>query len=183
MAPLPEPDPIAKTRADFTCDFLAPSTGMWDLANNGVWWVGGTKASKTLRAGTYCSRGSSGGIKLSDSDVGVEAVVSGAGGVTFMAQTQVELSGSDFQLHPHEHGILIFSEGNSDVAVKVAGSGGTWEGSIYAPNGTAEVSGQNNWNFHGGIVAERVKLNGSDSNIDGSYGDGAPPEQQYALVE
>ena len=85
-----EPDPLALLRADFTCDFLAPSTGAWDLATNGSWWVGGTKSSKTLRAGTYCSRGSSGSIKLSDSDIVIQDVVSGPGGVTFLAQTQIE---------------------------------------------------------------------------------------------
>jgi Flp pilus assembly protein TadG len=178
-----EPDPIALTRADFACTFTAPSTGMWDLTSNGVWWVGGTKDSKTLRAGTYCSRGTSGGIKLSDSDIVIEDIVSGPGGVTFLAQAYIEVSGSNFQLRPHAHNVLFFSEGTSDVAIKVSGSGGTWEGYIYAPNGTAEVSGQGNWNYTGGIVAKRVKLNGSDSNINAYDADAGPPVQQFALIE
>jgi hypothetical protein len=178
-----EPDPIALTRADFTCTYTAPSTGMWDLTSNGVWWVGGSKDSKTLRAGTYCSRGTSGGIKLSDSDIVIEDIVSGPGGVTFLAQAYIEVSGSNFQLRPHEHNVLFYSEGTSDVAIKVSGSGGTWEGYIYAPQGTAEVSGQGNWNYTGGIVAKRVKLNGSNSSINAYEADAGPPVQQFALTE
>jgi Flp pilus assembly protein TadG len=179
-----ESDPLNLTRADFTCDFLAPSSGMWDLASNGSWWVGGSKSSKTLRAGTYCSRsGSSDGIKLSDSDIVIEDIVSGPGGVTFVGQAFVEVSGSNFQLHPHEHSVLFFSYGTSDVAMKVAGSGGSWEGYIYAPRGTAEVSGSSNLAISGAIISNRVKLNGSDMSIDGSSYGGGPGEQVIALSE
>ncbi|MFO7530840.1 MAG: hypothetical protein R6W93_00150, partial [Candidatus Limnocylindrales bacterium] len=66
---------------------------------------------------------------------------------------------------------------------KVSGSGGTWAGLIYAPNGTAEVSGSSNFNFTGGIIGERVKLNGSDATINGDAGLPAAPEQSIALVE
>jgi Flp pilus assembly protein TadG len=183
-APSPEPDPIGLLRSDFTCTFNAPSSGMWDLSSNGAWWVGGNKDSKTLRAGTYCSRtGSSDGIKLGDSDIRIEDVASGPGGVTFVGQGYVEISGSDFQLRPHEHNILFFSYGTSDVAMKVSGSGGTWEGIIYAPRGTAEVSGSSNLAITGGIVAKRVKLNGSSLTIDGSSSGGGPGEPYYALTE
>ena len=178
-----QPDPIALARTDFTCDFLAPSTGMWDLAINGSWWVGGTKASKTLRPGTYCSRGTSGSIKLGDSDIVIEDVVAGNGGVTFVAHVQVEISGSNFELHPHEHGVLFAAYGNSDTALKLSGSGGDWQGSMYSPNGTAEVSGSSNLNIAGSIVGERVKINGSQFNINGAGGEGGAGPQQLALVE
>jgi hypothetical protein len=183
-----EPDPIGYAITDFSCDFYAPSTGTWDLASNGVWWVGGSKDSKTLRPGTYCARGSSGTIKLGDSDIAIDDVVVdevyyGPGGVTFVAPYQVEISGSNFELMPHEKDVLFASYGNTDVAVKVAGSGGTWAGLIYAPNGTAEVSGSSNFNFTGGIIGERVKLNGSDATINGDAGLPAAPEQSIALVE
>jgi Flp pilus assembly protein TadG len=178
-----QPDPIALARTDFTCDFLAPSTGMWDLSNNGAWWVGGTKASKTLRPGTYCSRGTSGSIKLGDSDIRIEDVIAGNGGVTFVAHVQVEISGSNFDLHPHEHGILFAAYGNSDTALKLSGSGGDWQGSMYSPNGTAEVSGSSNLNIAGSIVGERVKINGSNFNINGDGGEGGAGPQQLALVE
>ena len=177
------PDPINLVRSDFTCDFIAPSTGDWDLSSDGSWWVGGSKDSKTLRAGTFCARGSSGFIKLSDSDIVVEEVVSGSGGVSFVAQCCIDISGSNFDLHPHEHDVLLFSEGNSDVAIKMAGSSGDWLGAIYAPNGTAEVSGSGNINLIGGIVADRVKLNGSSINLDGGSGPSVSGPQTIALIE
>jgi Flp pilus assembly protein TadG len=179
-----EPDPIDLDRSDFTCDWTAPGSGMWDLSTNGAWWVGGSKSSKTLKAGTYCSgTGSSDGIKLSDSSIVIEDIVSGPGGVTMVAQAYIEISGSNFQLHPHEHGVLFVSYGTSDVAIKVSGSGGSWEGAIYAPNGTAEVSGSSSLAVAGGIAAKRVKLNGSGFTIDGSATEGGPGEQVIALVE
>jgi Flp pilus assembly protein TadG len=179
-----EADPIDLARSDFTCDWNASGSGMWDLSADGEWWVGGTKSSKTLRAGTYCSgTGSSDGIKLSDSDIIIEDIVSGPGGVTMVGQAYIEISGSNFQLHPHEHGVLFVSYGTSDVAVKVNGSSGAWAGKIYAPNGTAEVSGSSNLAISGGIVAKRVKLNGSGFTIDGSASEGGPAEHQLALTE
>jgi hypothetical protein len=183
-----EPDPLGWLLTDWACDFYAPSTGTWDLASNGVWWVGGSKSSKTLRPGTYCARGSSGTIKLGDSDIVISDIVVdevyyGPGGVTFVAPYKVEISGSNFQLKPHERDALFVSYGNTDVAIKVSGSGGTWAGLMYAPNGTAEVSGSSNFNFTGGIIGERVKLNGSDATINGDAGLPAAPEQAIALVE
>ena len=179
-----QPDPIALARTDFTCDFIAPSTGLWDLSNNGAWWVGGTKLSKTLRAGTYCARGTTdGSIKLGDSDIRIEDVVAGNGGVTFVAQYQIEISGSNFDLHPHEHGVLFAAYGNTETALKLAGSGGDWQGSMYAPNGTAEISGSSNLNIAGSIVGERVKISGSNFNINGNGGEGGAGPQQLALVE
>ena len=181
-----EADPVAKARSYFTpCTYTAPSSGMWDLANNGSWWVGGTKSSKTLRPGIYCSgTGSSDGIKLSDSDIRVLTdIATGAEGVTFVASYSIEVSGSNFQLKPFKDNILFASYGTSDVAIKVAGSGGTWEGVMYAPNGTAEISGSSNLALQGGIVAKRVKLNGSSFSIDGSSDEGGPGDQVIALTE
>jgi Flp pilus assembly protein TadG len=181
-----ELDPVAKARSYFTpCTYTASSSGMWDLSSNGSWWVGGTKVSKTLRPGIYCSgTGSSDGIKLSDSDIRVLTdIATGADGVTFVASYSIEVSGSNFQLKPFKDNILFASYGTSDVAVKVAGSGGTWEGIIYAPNGTAEISGSSNLALQGGIIAKRVKLNGSGFSIDGSASEGGPGEQVIALTE
>ena len=177
------PDPIDLDTSDFTCDFLAPSTGDWDLSSDGVWWVGGTKDSKTLRAGTYCARGSDGFIKLGDSEIVIEDVESGPGGVTMVAPCCIDISGSDFDLHPHEHGVLLAAYGDSDTALKMAGSGGSWQGSMYAPSGTAEISGQDDVNIAGSIVGERVKLNGSDATVNGQSGEGGAGPQQLALVE
>lgn len=96
---------------------------------------------------------------------------------------QVEISGSKFRLTPYTDNFLFVSYGTMDVAMKVSGSDGSWSGYIYAPNGTAEISGSSNLAIKGGIVAKRVKLNGSSMSIDGTFYGGGPGEQQYALIE
>ena len=165
--------------------FMAPSSGDWDLSSDGPWWIEGSKDSKTLRSGIYCARGNSGLIKLSDSDISVEDISPAQGGVTFVSKWMIDISGSDFDLHPHVFGVLFHTEGSDNPALKVSGSDGDWMGTMYAPNGTAEISGQQDINLAGGIVAKRVKLNGSNATINGGN-EGAPqspPEQTIALIE
>ena len=190
---LPVTDPVDKVYDDY-CNpappevsnlFLAPSSGDWDLSSDGPWWVGGSKDSKTLRSGVYCARGNDGFIKLGDSEIVIEDVVSGNGGVTFVSKWMIDISGSDFDLHPHLFDVLFHAEGSEDPALKVAGSDGDWMGTMYAPNGTAEISGQQDINLAGGIVAKRVKLNGSNATINGGNGGApqSPPQQTIALIE
>jgi hypothetical protein len=147
--------PATYTAADFPCTYSR--SGSWDLSANGPWWLGGTPLTKTLMPGVYCATGSGGTIKLGYSGI--------VGNVTFVATAQVEISGQNFVLTPHTKGVLIYSQGNSDVAVKISASGGAWTGMIYAPNGKAEISGSDNLTLAGSIVADRVKLGGSNFTI------------------
>jgi hypothetical protein len=148
--------PISYTAADFPCTYSR--AGTFDLSDNGAWWVGGSKSSKALRPGVYCATGANGILKLSDSDI--------TGNVTFVAGYQVELSGSNFNLTAYRNSVLAFALGNFDNALKLNGSGGSWQGLLYAPNGWAELSGGSNLSISGGIVAERVKLSGSSMTIN-----------------
>lgn len=182
-----EPDPVDRTWGDL-CPappgggYNGPSD--WDLASDGAWWVGGSKDSKVLNPGVYCTNGK---VKLGDSDITIQDV-NGMNGITFVGQ-RVEISGSNFILTPHKDNILFAAFANADDAMKISGSGGDWAGLIYAPNGVAELSGQANgqdrFDLSGGVIAERVKLNGSDAYIDGTIGAGqvAEPQQVIALVE
>lgn len=159
------PWPVTFVPSQFACDW--PSRGVaydgnWDLNVDGPWWVNGRKSSKQLQPGVYCATGSSGGIKLSDSDI--------RGNVTFVATQTIDISGSNFDLTPYANGVLFYSQGTSDVALKVAGSGGRWQGIMYAPNGQVEISGSGNMTISGGIVAQTVKLGGSSFNITGTAG-------------
>jgi hypothetical protein len=191
----PVVDPVAVTIADFVCDYPdtvdsinawsgQPHThsGDWDLAQDGSWWVSGLKSSRTLKPGTYCSDGA---IKLGDSDIGVQIDdVDGNQGVTFASRTQVEISGSNITLVAHELPdlpILFYSEG-SDLAIKVSGSGNQLEGIFYAPNGTAEISGQSAFNYTGGIIAWRVKFNGSNGTLS-AFPSGGGGGHEIALAE
>jgi hypothetical protein len=155
-----QPLPVTYTTADFPCTYptAGPRSGTWDLSVNGEWWVGGNASLKLLKPGVYCATGPGGIIKLGYSGIT-------GSNVTFVATEQVEISGSNFVLTPHTKGVLIYSQGTSDTAVKISASGGAWAGMIYAPRGTAEVSGSANMTLAGSIVADRVKLNGSNFTI------------------
>jgi hypothetical protein len=155
-----QPWPVTYTTADFPCTYptAGPRSGTWDLSVNGEWWVGGNASLKLLKPGVYCATGPGGIIKLGYSGIT-------GSNVTFVATEQVEISGSNFVLTPHTKGVLIYSQGTSDTAVKISASGGAWAGMIYAPRGTAEVSGSENMTLAGSIVADRVKLNGSNFTI------------------
>jgi hypothetical protein len=168
--------PVTYNASSFACTWPSPGVaynGLWDLSTDGPWWVNGQKSSKQLRPGVYCASGPSGGIRLSDSDI--------SGNVTFIATQTIEISGSNFNLTPYASDLLFFSQGTSDVALKVAGSAGSWQGIMYAPNGNAEVSGSNNLTISGGIIADTVKLNGSSFNIVGTAGQAI--EDRLRLVD
>jgi hypothetical protein len=164
--------PFTFAAASFPCTYSR--AGTFDLSSDGVWWVGGTKASKQLRPGVYCATGGGGIIKLSDSGI--------TGTVTFVAGYQVEISGSNFTLNPYSQGVLAFAQGNLDTALKLSGSGGAWTGILYAPNGQVELSGSSNLTIVGGIVAGRVKIGGSDITIQAGASQSSGPAQ-LQLVE
>lgn len=119
-------------------------------------------------------------MKLGDQDIVISDVE--GSGVTFAAQEQIEISGSNFTLTPHQDDMLFVSYGATDVALKISGSDGDWAGYLYAPNGTADVSGSSGLAITGASVAKRVKLSGSSMSIDGGGG-GALGDRAYALVE
>jgi hypothetical protein len=164
------------------CDYPSsiPRNGDFNLADNGTWWVNGSKSSRQLRAGKYCATGS---IILGDSDnvvVDVEIVDVGVRkGVTFVAN-KVSLSGSENVLSAYDRGVLFFANASSDDAIKVEGSGNILSGLIYAPNGTVGTAGSNT-RLTGGIVAKRVRFNGSSWNITGTVGASVQGYQQ--LIE
>ena len=106
-----------------------------------------------------------------------------SGNVTFVAGHRVEIAGSDFDLTPYREGVLMFSNGSHDQALKLSASGGDWIGLLYAPNSLAEVSGSDDWSLTGGIVAETVRLNGSNFDIIGQIQDGGAGKQRIGLTE
>jgi Putative Flp pilus-assembly TadE/G-like len=164
------------TSPSFRCDWSVP-TGDFDLAVDGSWWHGGLKISKSLRAGKYCAPG--GTIKLAESGVSVVSY-QGRSGVTFVAD-KIDISGSDFELAPYDRDVLAFARSDQPGAIKFAGSTGSFTGLLYAPNGTVETSGSTSSTLLGGIIAGRVKLDGSSLTINGTIGTG--PAREPRLVE
>lgn len=185
---IPEPrhmrrrPPVNHVYEDFNdpgvCTFYGPSDDAWDLSNDGDWW-GPTrkKESKQLEPGVYCTSASGDKAVISLSDQGI------SGNVTFVAGYSIEISGSDFDLTPFKDGVLMFSDGDNDVALKLSASGGDWGGLLYAPNGTAVVSGSDDWALSGGIVAETVTLAGSEFSITGTIGEPGPESRELAITE
>jgi hypothetical protein len=157
------------------CNWTA--AGDMDLSSGTSWWHNNTKDSKQLRAGKYCAP--NGVLKLSDSDIRTIDYL-GRTGVTFFAR-KIDISGSGFILKPYDRNVLAYATSADPDALKFAGSNGTFTGLLYAPNGTVETSGSTNSTLTGGIVANRVKINGSSLGITGTIGASSAGYQQ--LVE
>lgn len=156
------------TFADFAsptsnCDFYFNQGNVNLKAQSGVW----ADPGKTqLLPGLYCFNGN---VSLSGNDI--------QGNITFVAKGKITISGSGsmfdaFWTDPIEGiDILFFSEeGNSPKAIDVSGSGGGWNGIIFAPNGHAEVTGHSNHAFNGSIIADTVKMAGTGLTVTASPG-------------
>ena len=130
---------------------------MADLSIDGAWWVTGFKSSGQLRPGVYCAPD---GIKLSGFGVtgNVTLVTTGPNG-------SVDISGSGFTLTPYKKNVLVYSAKTGVDAIKIAGSGGSWKGYLYAPHGVLDFSGSGNLSFEGSIIAGSAKLQGSDWSL------------------
>lgn len=91
-----------------------------------------------LPEGVYCAHGT---VKLSQSAVT-------GNNVTFVGlgpNGKVHVSGSDLILTPNATvppqamRVLFYAESAADDAIKLSGSGNTWNGIIYAPNGYTDI--------------------------------------------
>ncbi len=151
-----EPDPLGFTAADFESQCTETSTGDMDVL---AFAVGGV-----ILDGVYCAYGT---VKLSQSAL--------TGNMTFVGlgpNGKVHVSGSDLTLTPRATvppqamGVLFYAESAADDAIKLSGSGNTWNGIIYAPNGTTDISGSADMSSGGMIVSHRVKFSGSSWHIN-----------------
>ncbi len=102
----------------------------------------------------YCSEAD---ISLSTSDA--------TGNVTLVAMDEVKLSGSNLDLVGYFEDVLAFSAASHDSAIDLSGSGGTWHGYFYAPDGRVKVAGSDNLTLEASIVADRVTVSGSGFSL------------------
>lgn len=151
-----KPSPVNYVYSDF--DPGIPCTRRWtsdvDLKSVNNIWVGDNPSSKQLKPGVYCST-----RKLTLSESGV------SGSVTLVAQQEVNISGSNFNLTPYWNSVLLFTYNTSSSALDVSGSGGQWEGLILAPRGKAKIAGSGNWSFSGAVIADQVQVSGSSFSM------------------
>lgn len=160
------PSPIDIQVADFICDFEPPEG---NVDHSGPWWEGGTSASGRLRDGVYCAEGR---IKLATSGV--------TGTVTFIAtgsNAELALSGSSFDLRPYVGNMLAYSEGSTGDALKISGSGGTWQGVLSSPNGKVSLSGSEGQSPGGLIIGDTVTISGSGWAVTGLPAPLPPPTE------
>ena len=132
--------------------------GNVNLKSQGAIWADPQKTQ--LLPGVYCFNGS---MRLIGDDI--------TGNVTFVAAGNVTISGSDHVLTAfHQSGILVYSDSSSVQAINASGSGGTWTGTLYAPNGHLDVSGQSNHDINGSLVADTVSVNGNGLTVTAPSG-------------
>ena len=164
-----QPMPLNYTYSDFPCDMEFFSDT--DLTSVPAAWLNGDKDTGVLIDRVYCSTAK---LTLSGSDI--------TGNVTLAAQGEVNVAGSNFNLTGYWNDILLFTESNSSSALDVSGSGGQWQGILFAPNGLAKVQGSSNLSIAGSIIADQVQMSGSDWSLAAleESGGGAP---SLSLIE
>jgi hypothetical protein len=126
-----------------------------------------SESTQTVASGIYFTTGD---IDISGNTTnGTATFVTSAGKITMSGEHILRAFDPD--------GLLMFSDKDTpcfDVAVGVSGSNSYWQGIVYVPRGMAELNGSNNSTLEGSVIAETVKLNGSnivfDSQTDGGWG-------------
>ena len=132
-------------------------------------WLNDDPSTNTLETGVYCSKGD---LTLSGSDI--------TGNVTFIAKKELKVSGSDFTLLGYlecgddpvgcyagaDHKLLLVSFSTiPSNSLHMSGSGGLWDGIMFAPFGRADISGSSNFSIVGRVLGNEVKLSGSNFGI------------------
>lgn len=96
--------------------------------------------------------------------------------ITIISENEIKVSGSKHNLTPYvDDGILFYSNWNrsppadrtcNDSVINISGSGSSWNGIVYAPNGMIEISGSGNSTMSGSLLAQAVKLSGSNWQLN-----------------
>ncbi len=177
------PMPINYVYADVPCTPAYDFTGSGDidLSNEPSVWMDFTTKDR-LKSGVYCNE--TGKLVLSGTNVTSEP-----GGVTFAAW-EVNLNGSNFNLEPNWYGTdpidnptPMLALGFSDaIGIDTSGSGGIWNGAMYAPNGLAKIAGGAGLAINGSIIADEIEISGGDVTFVGNIS-GVGTIRQIYLIE
>ncbi len=165
------------------------------LANGEYYNAGNTK----IDAGWLTSNGYLVGGKLKDGiyyttdDIDISTSSLTGDAVSFVSRKQITFSGSSHTLRPYQfddgtYGPLAFTDYEgpnkcNTFVIKMSGSSSNWWGVMYAPNGLVEMSGSDNSAAHGAIIANTVKLNGSNIFIEYDPDYFPPTPDIYFLVK
>jgi hypothetical protein len=162
--------PIDLTFGQFPCNVTFNSNV--NLASINSLWVNNNPNTRQLKDNVICSTRN---LSLSTSNV--------RGRVTLVAAGLVSISGNNLNLTPLWNNIQVFSSSSNSTAIDLDGNQGRYEGFIHAPNGGAEIQG-NQIQITGSVVADRIDLRGNNVTIDGSgAGSGTPGPPSIWLIE
>lgn len=102
------------------------------------------------------------GVYFVNGDVVIDGSDYQAGGVTFIATGRIKVSGSNHYFTPARHNVLFYSlRSGGGFEIDISGSGGYYEGTCYAPNGSIQFSGSGNQVMQGSLIADQVAVTGS----------------------
>jgi hypothetical protein len=106
----------------------------------------------------------------------------GAQHVTIVAGGEIQFSGG-INLSPYYNGLLLFSNQVGNAAIKISGSGLNWQGMIYAPNGSVDMSAASNVSIGGSILSACADLSGAGININYDPGSCVPQRATVKLLK
>ena len=98
-----------------------------------------------------------GDVKLSGSNI--------SGVFTIVTEGKIDVSGSEHNCTAYSGNLLFFS---NDTKFKIAGGKSYFDGIFYIPKGAIEASGSEN-TINGGLLADTVKLSGTELNINAAH--------------
>ncbi|MCX7599839.1 MAG: hypothetical protein N2512_13360, partial [Armatimonadetes bacterium] len=103
------------------------------------------------------------GVYFVNGDVTIDGSDYQAGGVTFVATGRIKVSGSNHYFTPARNNVLFYSLRSSGGGfdIDISGSGGYYEGTCYAPNGSIQFSGSGNQVMQGSLIGDRVAVTGT----------------------
>jgi hypothetical protein len=149
--------------SDFPCTFS--NSGNFDVSQPGSWWQSGNSwgGGGVLKPGVYCATG--GGIQLNGSNI--------TGNVTFVCDGPIQISGQALNLSSYSNGVFLFTTSTANPAVVMGSTNLTWQGAIFAPNGTINISGTQ-FSVSGSIIGKDVFLGATNWTFAGSSGVSVP---------
>jgi Flp pilus assembly protein TadG len=122
------------------------------LGDNGPWWEGGSKTSRHLLDGVYCSGGD---INLSQGET--------VGNVTFVGTGKITISAGGVEFTPFWNKLLILS---TEGTINWSGSNGYWGGILYAPKDNVQMSGGGGRTYNAAMWGATVQISGSNWTLD-----------------
>jgi hypothetical protein len=146
------PVPLNYVYGDFGC--TRSFSGNIELDRISSLWNNNNPNTRRLRDNVICATGN---ITLDNSDV--------TGRVTLVAGGKLDIEGSELDLTPLWNNVVMFAGSNGGDAIEIEGSESRFTGFIFAPNGRIEVEGSET-RINGSLVAEEIRIRGSETRID-----------------